>query len=290
MMNSMKSLPLPTNANGDRYDAVDVYELCISRVRRNTERNRLKSLSQEIKRAAAKYDDAAARAELHTIPAFYCVGEQYKRDMTLTYESRMVHKQQPGRIVYDRILNNASHRTCPLCGLGPAKTLDHHLPKSRYPVFAVLPSNLVPACDWCQGAKLEVFPTKAEEETLHPYFDNVESESWLHAMVLESTPAVFEFGVSPPAAWGSVMAARLRHHLSVFQLADLFSRNAASTLCGIRCRLQLLHEAGGGDAVRQHLREEASSWAKYRVNHWQTAFYNAAAASDWFCDGGFARE
>lgn len=284
----MESLPIPTDSGGNRYDALEVFELCISKVRKRSEKQRLQMLSQHINGAAAKYDSAAARAELHTIPTLYRIGTQYLSDMTRTYESRMVRKQQPGRIVYDSILNNAKHRICPLCGLGAATTLDHYLPKSLYPVFAVLPTNLVPACDWCQKAKLNACPRKPEEETLHPYFSNVEAESWLHAVVIESTPAVFEFGVSPPSAWGKVMAARLAFHLKAFQLADLFSRNAASTLCGIRYRLKLLFDAGGTDAVRQHLREEALSRAQHRLNHWETAFYKAAAASNWFCQGGFA--
>src|SRR3546814_3004594 len=45
---------------------------------------------------------------------------------------------------------------CPACGEpGTPNTLDHYLPKGRYPHFCVTPLNLFPMCDACQQAKGE---------------------------------------------------------------------------------------------------------------------------------------
>ncbi|MGO7869885.1 hypothetical protein AB9E15_11580 [Rhizobium leguminosarum] len=72
-------------------------------------------------------------------------------------------------------LNNLRDRTlqmCPMCGeAGTPNTLDHYLPKDEYPDFAILPQNLVPACDICQGHKLTLFEEDGERLFLHPYYD-----------------------------------------------------------------------------------------------------------------------
>ncbi|WP_434136931.1 hypothetical protein JQR88_24325 (plasmid) [Pseudomonas luteola] len=64
---------------------------------------------------------------------------------------------------------------CPVCGeLGRPRTLDHCLPKTTYPEFAIHLLNLVPACDWCQGEKLADYKNAAGARSfLHPYYDEV---------------------------------------------------------------------------------------------------------------------
>src|SRR5258708_7182739 len=209
--------------------------------------------------------------------------------MVTTYTGRMVAKSQPGRPIYDRLIAGSAGGRCPLCGLGHVSTLDHHLPKAEYPVLAVSPANLIPSCNWCQGAKDGSYPASANDQTLHPYFDNVDGGRWLAAEVVNSTPAAFRFVVVPPPSWnGTIIAARVRHHMKTFKLARLFASNAADELSNIRQRLEDLLAKGGSEAVRAHLNAEAQSRENAWLNSWQTATYQAAAESDWFCEGGFA--
>lgn len=64
---------------------------------------------------------------------------------------------------------------CPFCSeAGTPNTLDHFLPKEKYPEFSILSKNLVRACDICQGADAKgskVFNNEGERLFLHPYFD-----------------------------------------------------------------------------------------------------------------------
>ncbi|OYQ77020.1 hypothetical protein B9T12_09700 [Wohlfahrtiimonas chitiniclastica] len=64
---------------------------------------------------------------------------------------------------------------CPSCGeLGRPRTLDHYLPKDKFPELAVLLLNLTPMCDWCQGEKLAEYMTDdGKKRYIHPYFDDV---------------------------------------------------------------------------------------------------------------------
>ena len=51
-------------------------------------------------------------------------------------------------------LRNHDLQLCPACGeAGAPNTLDHYLPKGKYPHFCVTPHNLFPMCDACQRRK-----------------------------------------------------------------------------------------------------------------------------------------
>jgi hypothetical protein len=172
--------------------------------------------------------------------------------------------------------------------VGVVRTLDHHLPKAKYTVLAVTPNNLVPCCRDCQSSKECAFPTKAEEQTLHPYFDDVESETWVCADIVPTAPAAFQYYAAPPKHWGQLLRDRAAQHFKTFGLAQLYARNAGSHLAGIRTALRTVFDAGGTEALRKHLLEQAESWEVSSKNSWEAAMYRASAASDWFCDGGFA--
>jgi hypothetical protein len=74
------------------------------------------------------------------------------------------------------ILRGLRERTltlCPMCGeAGTPNTLDHFLPKQDFPDFSILPLNLVPACDICQGHKLTRYTGPDGRLFLHPYYDS----------------------------------------------------------------------------------------------------------------------
>ncbi|KAA1006215.1 hypothetical protein FVF58_26930 [Paraburkholderia panacisoli] len=66
----------------------------------------------------------------------------------------------------------ASPDVCPMCGSFGTSTLDHVLPKSVYPEFALFSRNLVPACS-CNSLRGERYQGKSgDARTLHPYFDS----------------------------------------------------------------------------------------------------------------------
>jgi len=285
----MRKLPKPTDENGALFVPEKVFDICISRIANTDLKSRLKAVRGQIKKASGDYDKAAASAALHTIKVHSKVGDVTKDEMVDVYEKKgMVKKGRPGRPIYERIRNSPEHQRCPLCNVGTVKTLDHHLPKSKYPKLAVTPNNLVPSCMWCQGEKKTDSPTTAGEQTIHPYYDDFETEVWLYAEVVQITPAAFRFFVKPPTAWAGTIEQRLNFHLVTFNLLFLYSMNAGSELSGIRARLARLLNAGGGQAVSKYLLEESGTWEDEFKNSWKAAMYRAAASNYWFCNGGFS--
>jgi hypothetical protein len=269
------------------YVARDVFDICVAMVKNLELRAALEAINADIERAAEEYDANAASKTLYLTPRMGNVRRVNGDELIKVYTLRMVPKKARGRPIYDRILSTPVNGRCPFCGIGTVNTLDHFLPKTHFPVFSVTPNNLVPACTWCQGEKLEYFATSAGDQLLHPYFDNFDQDVWLAADVVTGSPAAFRYYTSPPAGWPEDDKARVASHLKELNLAFLFSSNAGSRLAEIRARLTKLHDAGGANAVRAHLREELASSEEDHKNSWVTAMYRAAIASDWFCDGGF---
>ncbi|TRO62490.1 HNH endonuclease [Streptomyces sp. IB201691-2A2] len=213
-----------------------------------------------------------------------------KKEMTDVYTDRMAKKKAPGRVIYDDLILAPAHGICPLCAQRPVSTLDHHLPKADYWALAVDPLNLVPACADCNKTKLDIAAQTAGDETLHPYFDNVEGDEWLRAAVIESAPAAVTFFVDAPQAWDPILRQRMNTHFRVFELAALYACQAADEIFNINFHLTQLYDAsavGGLERVRAHLVEQAESRRNAHVNSWQTATYDALASSSWFCGGGF---
>lgn len=284
----MKTLPKPCDDNGTPLDVADIFEQCQRTIRSATRRAAMLAIKPQLSQTAVDYNQKASTAQLHLFPRQNVLGTVSQVELNNLYTQKLVPKEGPGRAYYEKIMGTP-YQLCPLCGIGTVNTLDHHLPKAKYPALSITPSNLVPACQWCQDPKQkgEKFPTRKEEQTFHPYFDYFDSDIWLQAEVIETTPASFRYFVVQPPGWSNLSVERLKYHMDVFKLATLYARNAGRELVGLRGMLKRLLDVGGGEAVRIHMSDCADSWGQNEKNSWKDAMYRAAAASVWFCDGGF---
>jgi HNH endonuclease len=280
----MRKLKKPTDL------PVDVFLLCVGAVEDSALKARLVSIEPSIKAAAVAFENAASTSALHKIKEGKDIaGIVTKDEMSKLYTSKLAKNGAPGRVVYDRLIAVPVNGVCPLCGQRTVSTLDHHLPKSKFPALAVTPSNLIPACADCNKAKFNSRPATEEEQTIHPYFDDFGKDGWLHAEVAESAPPALLFSVRPPMHWSKVWGERARHHLSVFKLEKLYASHAGLELVNIRHHLVTLFDRTGANGIRDHLAEQAASREMAHPNSWQTAMYKALSANAWFCAGGFAK-
>jgi hypothetical protein len=269
-----------------------VYRACVSSVQDGDLKQRLLAVSSHVEAAADKLEYLLGQGRVHSMQPI--TDEELtalgvtRDELTALYASRMVKKGGRCRPIYDALLAAAPLGVCPLCAHRDVSTLDHYLPKGQFADLSVTPINLVPACKDCNFAKLEGRPSGREEETLHPYFDNVDDETWLVAQLRPTSPATVTFEVRPPAHWPEVERDRLRYHFRVFRLARLYGAQSAVELVNMRFQLKLLHRAGGSEAVRAQLSEREQSYAHVRRNSWQSALFSALAMSSWYCNGGFA--
>lgn len=265
-----------------------VFETCISRVKDPALKRKLESVSDNIKEAAEKYDAAGASKEFFKLHEHHNVaGIVTQKEMEKIYTDRMVNSKAPGRKYYDNLRASPPQGICPLCGQRPVSTLDHYLPKTKFPSLSVVLYNLVPACSECNKTKSDKIPKKAEDQTIHPYYDDLERDQWLFANVEHTSPVSIVFFANPPEDMDEILSERIKEHFKVFQLGLLYASQAAVELSNIRYRLNNIWEKRGAIQVKEHLLEEYSSRKAVHVNSWQTAMYQAIANCEWFCNGGF---
>jgi 5-methylcytosine-specific restriction endonuclease McrA len=268
--------------------AREVFTTCISRIRDDDLSQRMVSITNDVVAASFEFLVLASQNRLHEVQRKGIVGGVVTTaEMEAVYTQRMAKKGAPGREAYDELFNSAPQGKCPLCGQRTVSTLDHHLPKALYPALAVVPLNLVPACNDCNKAKLASIPANASEETLHPYFDNIQEDRWLYATVVVGDPVAVRFHVDAPSNWNAILASRVALHFRTLGLGSLYSAEAADELLNIRHQLRSMHEAGGKELVQLEMEGRANSCLQARLNSWRTATFEAFAQSEWFCDGGF---
>jgi hypothetical protein len=285
----MRYLPQPTDDHAQPYEAGEVFKTCVSMVKNNALKGQLLAVQPNVEAESQDYSTRAARGTLFQKQPNNQIAGVSGDELVKVYTLRMVPKKSTGRSVYNRIMSIPPLGRCPFCGIGTVNTLDHFLPKERFPAFAVTPVNLVACCTWCQGEKHDYYAKSDGEQLLHPYFDNLNAIIWLTAEVVPGSPAAFRFCSSPPSHWPAASKARLESHLKELNLKFLFSSNAGSRLSEIRERLSNLFQKGGANEVRAYLQEELVSLEANQPNSWTAAMYRAALASDWFCNDGFAQ-
>lgn len=190
-----------------------------------------------------KYEQDCPQGQLYTYQELkMChnsvpIPEADKRHYIRLYETYFVPESKTeAREIYDALLN-AAKEECPFCGgIGEPKNLDHFLPKTRFPQFSVFPLNLIPACLDCNlDSKKTSYASTEEEQTIHPYLDNVIffNEQWITAdyvMDSDGEPGRFDYYVDPPNHWNDVDKARVANYFVDFKLASRYAKRATSSL------------------------------------------------------------
>jgi hypothetical protein len=254
-----------------RQTALKTFDLCAAGIASKDLRQRLGTIRPDIQAAETQFDQAAATAQLKQL-----------------YNRHMAREGSRGRDIYDKLMMAAEHDICPFCGHRDAFQLDHTLPKTSHPALAVTPVNLVPSCGKCNHIKGRHSPKSSAEQLLNPYYDDVSADRWLHATIVEGSPPAATFRVEAPFNWSGEITARVENHFGTLGLAKLYASQAGRQLQNMRGALRDFYAAGGPAAVREDLERQFNSYSGVRVNSWEGALFQAAAASDWYCDGGFA--
>lgn len=278
----MRSLPKPD------VSGAEVLQLCAASIRDLDLKERLLQVEAVVEAAEKLYRKHGEIAELHAIKGTKTVGGIVSRkEIERIYNGTFV-KSSRTRSTYAKLKKACINDICPLCGQGTVHQLDHYLPITSFPDYGVTAINLIPTCSDCNKYKLIHVPANAGDQTIHPYFDEVDDEQWLFGEVVESTPAAVRFSVNPPDHWDAVQVERLKTHFRIYRLGTLYATHAAVEISNMRHALKKMAATPDfAERIRQHLRERAESCSEVYENSWQRATFDALADSDWFCSGGF---
>ena len=264
----MKVIPKPI------IKAEDVFLDCISTVHDVKLKQAYTACQDIIQKAEVEFDTRFPLYELYQIKQNLTIlGNIGKEEMIKVYDYRMVKAGMPGNKYYNIIKSSATQGKCPFCSVRQVDTLDHYLPKSKYPIFSVTPLNLVPACSNCNTGKKISFPSNDIEQTLHPYYDDIEGESCIKANVLKTNPVSFDYYVDCPNHWSQIKKGRVQNHFDSFKLNELFTSHANQELIGSKLHLQKLFSLSQ-KSLLEHLQDAHDSRrVTLGINSWQSVMY-----------------
>lgn len=267
-----------------------IFEACAGSIQDSMTRRKILSIKSYIRGCNKVYDIHAVyrflfslKDDYHSHP--FCRAS--KSELVKLYEQQMVNNKE-GRKQYDLILNMAPNGICPFCGFAQATTLDHYMPKNRFPSFSISPLNLVPSCSDCNTGKNEGVAGSQLEQIIHPYYDhNLFAEQWLFAIVNETSPPSLRFYTDPPSDWDAISVNRVAAHFKDFKLARRFSVQVADEISILRHELEYDFDISKAAGVKKALTKKHAACLRVYKNWWKTAMYQALASSNWYCNGGF---
>ena len=265
----MTKLPFPTES------AEEVFRICVSSYRDDKLRENLMLVSPEIKRASEEYEDSARKGEISKIPVQEALSSNIGvEEMETVYASKFAAIRGPGRKYYDARMAAAPGGVCPLCGVQIVSTLDHYLPKSKYPALAVTPSNLIPSCYDCNFGKGRTNPSTEEEVPLNPYFDNCDEEVWLKVQFsLVDREFIPNYIVVKPDQWTNLLFHRTQFHVKLYNLQKLYAVHAVDEISNCKFRWKNVLQNCGIKGLQNYLIEDCQSRENVSLNSWQSALY-----------------
>lgn len=281
----MRKITLPN------FNVTTVFKDCISNMQNQSLKIELTNSLTLIQNAENDFNLKKQTNNIHLIKRNVIISKRANAQVLKSiYTDRLVNKKNSARAFYDIILISAPKEKCPLCNQRIADTLDHYLPKSEYPILSVSPFNLIPACTPCNKGKLINYPSNSEEETLHPYFDNIETEKWLKCELISTNPMIFNYFVFPPSGWNLLLVNRVKNHFDSFKINKLYKTHASEEFENIKLHLEKLYINGKTLLLKEHLLDAYNSRNQIDKNSWQTAFYESLFNNQDFCNGKFTQK
>jgi hypothetical protein len=275
----MWTLPKPNND-----DAIDNLKTAFTKADGTETYPLTQAEKDEIKKIYSKYDDSLGRPKVELEGP--SLSAELKDALYLAYTE--VQEGRRLQRLRDRIKLLALR--CPLCGIGPATDLDHHLPRSRFKGLSIYVRNLVPMCHSCNNKKRTVAGDTPDQQFIHAYFDTLPQERFLVANVSVSDSGItVDFKVNHTATMPQDIYDRISFQLDRLNLVERYRPEVNVFLESQKDSFELVFGAEkNAEQLRNFLIRSANSHERsFGLNDWRTALFHGLAACDAFCTGGF---
>lgn len=177
---------------------------------------------------------------------------------------------------------------CPYCRIDTANTIDHYLPKDKFPEFAFLPINLIPCCSTCNSKKGEIWINNGERIFINYYFDNLDTDNFLKSEIeydkndIETSTNI-NYLIDTSNIGNEKLSKIIQSHFSKLELLERYSDLVGEELSNIytsiivnNCSLE-----GHIEGLKQCLRAKEEL---YGENYWQVVLYKSVLDSNYIDD------
>lgn len=274
----MRSIPLLA------VNATEVFDQ-IATAKRQPRRGQMLAARGAVLGAYVGYEDAAPNVGgLAAVP----LSDQQRGAMQHAFNVETA----PMTALRGELLSRVSVVRCPFCGISESSTLDHYLPKEKYPEFAVFPKNLVPSCAVCNTRKRDrvLIRNTNVRMFLHPCYDEIPNSEFVAANVrMAPTALILSYRLVQPAGMALETFQSLQAHFKALDLADRYRLMGLEHLGGQYPALRRAYSNGGDpNRVAEKLLEVAEDFEEvHGPNYWLAKLYRALNGNGAFCAGGF---
>lgn len=265
-------------------DAVEVFDE-IAAAKRQPRRQRMQAVRSKVLAAYQDYELAAPEvAGLEGATLTQLQKDAMRHAYTVT--------TAPMTELRGDLLKRISVARCPFCGISESSTLDHYLPKEKYPEFSVFPMNLVPSCAICNTRKRDRILDEGTNVRmfLHPCYDTIPDAAFVDVRVrMKEDALIVTYRVVRPLGIELHVYQHLKSHFEELDLADRYRRMGIEHLGGQYPALRRAF-GPGKDAIRvaEKLTEGAEDFEEVAgQNYWLAKLYRSLASNKEFCEGGF---
>lgn len=262
----MKKLPKPL----PDIKPEDIFKKCVSGYKDQQKVSTLLQCKCMIEHDSVLYDRVVP-AKLEEFKQLSLPGNIDPKEISKVYTEKFADESGPGRKYYNAIKEQADRNICPICGIRMVKTLDHYLPKSKFPTLSVTPSNLIPSCRDCNMDKRDNVACDSQNTPVHLYFDDIPNEPWLQVTIGDHLEALYY--VSCPDTWDEGLRGRLEKHLDFYNLHDLYSSHASSEIADSIYMWTKTVLQSNFDTLKLILMDECKSAELNDINSWKSALY-----------------
>jgi hypothetical protein len=263
----------------------------VSAEREPAETARLRALEPAVHAAYAAYPLAASAAS-RTAPSSIVAKSDAEQGDLLRGNWGLLTRAAFRAVRWDTLA--AGGGSCALCGHLDAGEVDHYLPRSYFPEFSILTTNLIPACGRCNRKKLSRHQrTGGGLAFVHPYLHGLPDEPYLSCEVTVNDAVLVTFTVTQTPTMTDELFAVLSHHFAALELGTLYRDEAVGLMDDQRNAYYAYHREQGAPGLANYLQREAVSSQSRRSygptvrRHWKPVLLAALAASEAFCDAGF---
>lgn len=174
---------------------------------------------------------------------------------------------------------------CQHCCIDHSREMDHYLPKSIFPDFAVHGCNLIPMCGTCNGKKSNIFRVAGVRQIFNLYFDSLPTERYLRVTVrYDDDVPVARFSID-----GAVLSAderkRVHSHFESLDLLQRYSEVSSSKFAEVASIVRETYRAASAAEAADFLSREATRLSgRYSKNYWEAVLLDALSNSQRFLD------
>lgn len=268
----MKKLPKPLlNTKPE-----EIFEKCISGYRDKSKVAVLSQCKCMVSCDSALYDKVVP-AKLEKFKQSSLPSNLDPKEVSKVYTEKFANEDGPGRQYYNAIKEQAERNICPICGIRMVKTLDHYLPKSKFPTLSVTPSNLIPSCRDCNMDKRDNVAYDSQNTPIHIYFDDVPNEPWLQVTVGDNLEILYY--ISCPDTWDVGLRSRVEKHLDFYNLHELYSSHANGEVANSIHMWKKTIIQSNPEVLKLSLIDECESAELNDMNSWKSALYRGLVAN-----------